>query len=123
MKSKVNRAGNWASNFKYLIKYNSDLGDIGMSITPDDWFGKFWPFRRIGGPPGINYFDDMFRGLDEMRREMERQFEQWFKDIGAKAPETIEHVITTAKQSRYSPEIIVVDAFSLLIIITVCLYP
>jgi glycosyltransferase involved in cell wall biosynthesis len=26
--------------------------------------------------------------------------------------ETIEHVITTAKQSRYSPEIIVVDAFS-----------
>jgi glycosyltransferase involved in cell wall biosynthesis len=26
--------------------------------------------------------------------------------------ETVEHVITTAKQSRYSPEIIVVDAFS-----------
>lgn len=26
--------------------------------------------------------------------------------------ETIEHVITTAKQSRYSPEIIVIDAFS-----------
>ena len=26
--------------------------------------------------------------------------------------ETIEHVITTAKQSRYVPEIIVVDAFS-----------
>lgn len=47
-----------------------------------------------------------------MRREMERQFEQWFKDVGAKAPETIERVITTAKQSRYSPEIIVVNAFS-----------
>jgi len=28
----------------------------------------------------------MFRGFDEMRREMERHFEESFKDIEAKAP-------------------------------------
>ena len=60
-----------------------------MSITPDDWFGKFWPFRRIGGPPGINYFDDMFRGFDDMRREMERQFEESFKDIETTTPKDL----------------------------------
>jgi len=64
-----------------------------LSIEPDDWFNGFfstrnWPFKRRGGT-GINYFDDMFRGFDEMRREMERQFEQSFKDIGAKAPKDL----------------------------------
>jgi HSP20 family protein len=49
---------------------------IRMSIQPDDWFNRFFGFgfpskRRGRG----NYFDDMFQGFDEMRKEMEREFE------------------------------------------------
>jgi len=32
-----------------------------------------WPRRFFGGRRG--FFDDMFRGFEEMRREMEREFE------------------------------------------------
>ncbi|MGG6460891.1 MAG: archaeal heat shock protein Hsp20 [Candidatus Eiseniibacteriota bacterium] len=58
-----------------------------MSIEPDDWFSRFfgtgsWPFKRRG-------FGDMFRGFDEMRREMEREFEESFKDIETKAPKDL----------------------------------
>ena len=59
-----------------------------MSIEPDDWFNRFWPFRRRGDT-GINYFDDMFRGFDEMRREMERQFEESFKNIEERMPKDL----------------------------------
>jgi HSP20 family protein len=61
-----------------------------MSIAPDDWFNRFFgsfPFGRGRGRG--NYFDDMFRGFDDMRREMERDFEESFKDIEAKAPKDL----------------------------------
>ncbi len=43
-----------------------------MSIEPDDWFNRFFgfggfPFRRGRG----NYFSDMSREFDEMRRDVE----------------------------------------------------
>ena len=57
-----------------------------MSIEPDDWFNRFWPFGRRGRG---SYFGDMFRGFDEMRREMERGFEESFKDIETKAPKDL----------------------------------
>ena len=41
-----------------------------MSITPDDWFDRFFgnfPFGKRD-----SYFDDMFGGFDQMRKEMER---------------------------------------------------
>jgi HSP20 family protein len=56
-----------------------------LSIAPDDWFNRFFG-RRAGG---ANYFDNMFRGFDEMRREMERDFEESFKDIETKAPKDL----------------------------------
>ena len=56
-----------------------------MSITPDDWFNRF--FGRRGGRG--NYFDDMLGGFDDMRREMERNFEESFKDIETKAPKDL----------------------------------
>jgi HSP20 family protein len=56
-----------------------------LSIEPDDWFNRFWPFGRRGQG---SYFGDMFRGFDEMRREMERGFES-FKDIETKAPKDL----------------------------------
>lgn len=64
-----------------------------MSIEPDDWFTRFfntgnWPFRRRGGTD-MNYFGEMLRGFDEMRREMERQFEESFKNIEMKAPKDL----------------------------------
>lgn len=44
-----------------------------MSIQPDDWFNRFgFPFGRRGRG---NFFDDMFQGFDQMRKEMEREFE------------------------------------------------
>jgi HSP20 family protein len=61
-----------------------------MSLSPDDWFTKFfgtgiWPFaRRVGGRGG-SYFDDMFRGFDEMRNE----FEEQFKNIENTAPKDL----------------------------------
>jgi HSP20 family protein len=64
-----------------------------MSVEPDDWFTRFfntgsWPFSRRGGT-GINYFGEMLRGFDEMRREMERQFKESFKNIEMKAPKDL----------------------------------
>ena len=60
-----------------------------MSITPDDWFNRFWPFRRRAVGSGRGYFDDMFRGFDEMRREFEREFQESFKDIEKEAPKDL----------------------------------
>lgn len=57
-----------------------------MSIQPDDWFNRFFgfgfPFARKGRG---NYFDDMFQGFDQMRREMEREFE----DMQSNAPKDL----------------------------------
>ena len=59
-----------------------------MSITPDDWFERFFgnPFGKRGRR---NYFDDMFGGFDQLRKEMEREFEESFKDFETKAPKDL----------------------------------
>ena len=60
-----------------------------MSIESDDWFNRFFgnlPFGRRGRG---GYFDDMFRGFDEMRTGMERQFEQAFKNLQTNAPKDL----------------------------------
>ncbi len=58
-------------------------------IEPMDWFGRFFgrsSSRRSGGFFG---FPDVFRGFDEMRREMERGFEDAFKNMQAQAPKDL----------------------------------
>lgn len=65
---------------------------IKLSIQPDDWFSRFfssstWPFRRRLGAG--NSFEDMFRGFDEMRKEMEREFEESFKNLETKTPKDL----------------------------------
>ena len=59
-------------------------------IEPFDWFGRFFGrgsgSRRSGGFFG---FPDIFRGFDEMRREMERGFENAFKNIQDQAPKDL----------------------------------
>lgn len=44
-------------------------------IEPFDWSRRFFGVGRRG------FFDDMFRGFDEMKREMEREFEGMEKRI------------------------------------------
>jgi HSP20 family protein len=59
-------------------------------IEPFNWFSRFFgsggASRRSGGFFG---FRDIFRGFDEMRREMERGFENTFKNIQAQAPKDL----------------------------------
>jgi HSP20 family protein len=50
-------------------------------IEPEDWFTRG---RRLFGRRG-----DIFGQFDEMRREMERLFDNQFKDIQAKAPKDL----------------------------------
>src|ERR671933_2404777 len=60
------------------------------NIEPFDWFSRFFGSgsgsRRSGGFFG---FPDIFRGFDEMRREMERGFENAFKNMQVKAPKDL----------------------------------
>ena len=57
----------------------------GNDIEPFDWFSRFFGSGRRWGFG----FPDIFRGFDEMRREMEREFEDAFKDIETKAPKDL----------------------------------
>jgi HSP20 family protein len=55
-------------------------------IDPEDWFSR----RFLRGPKREGWFgSDMPRQFDEMRREMERMFEEEFKDIESKAPKEL----------------------------------
>ncbi|MFI5406196.1 MAG: hypothetical protein ACHQ1D_06750 [Nitrososphaerales archaeon] len=60
-----------------------------MSITPDDWFNRFFGNFPFGKRGRGSYFGDMLGGFDQMRREMEQQFEESFKDLETKAPKDL----------------------------------
>jgi HSP20 family protein len=78
-------------------------------IEPFDWFNRFFGggSRRSGrGGGGFFGFPDIFRGFDDMRREMERQFEDMFKNIQDKAPKDLIREYETAgggKVREYGP--------------------
>ena len=57
-------------------------------IEPFDWLARIFggSSRRSGGFFG---FPDVFKGFDEMRSEMERGFENAFKNIQVKAPKDL----------------------------------
>jgi len=62
------------------------------NMEPEDWFRRF--FGSTGGGPlsrrrGSWFGTDMPRQFDEMRREMERVFEEQFKDIQTSAPKEL----------------------------------
>jgi HSP20 family protein len=56
-------------------------------IEPFDWFNRFFGSGSRGR--GFFGFPDVFRGFEDMRREMERGFENTFKNIEAKAPKDL----------------------------------
>ena len=63
------------------------------NVDPEEWFRRF--FGSSSSRPGLSplgrggWFSDMSRQFDEMRREMERMFEEQFKDIESKAPKEL----------------------------------
>ena len=67
-----------------------------MSITPDDWFDRFFGNFPFGKRGHRSYFDDMFGGFDQMRKEMERKYERSFKDFETKAPKDLIREYETA---------------------------
>jgi HSP20 family protein len=77
-------------------------------IEPFDWFNRFFGGSNRSGGRGGGFFGfpDIFRGFDDMRKEMERQFEQQFKDIESKAPKDLvkEYETSTGGKVReYGP--------------------
>jgi HSP20 family protein len=66
-------------------------------IEPFDWYRRF--FSGMGGRRGFGgggFFDDMFRGFDQMRREMEREFE----DIEKRIPKDLVREYTTPEGGK-----------------------
>lgn len=75
-------------------------------IEPFDWFNRFFGSSRRGGRGGFFGFPDIFRGFDEMRRDMEREFENTFKNIETKAPKDLVREYETSgggKVREYGP--------------------
>jgi HSP20 family protein len=76
-------------------------------IEPFDWFNRFFgSSSRAGGRGGFFGFPDIFRGFDEMRSEMEREFEDTFKNIEDKAPKDLVREYETpggGKVREYGP--------------------
>ena len=61
-------------------------------IEPFDWFRRFLGgggSSSSGRSRGQFGFDDMFRGFEEMRREMERQFEDQLKNFQSTVPKDL----------------------------------
>jgi HSP20 family protein len=71
---------------------------------PFDWFNKFLGRQ---GEKGHGFgFPDIFRGFGEMRREMEREFQDVLKDIQARAPKDLVREYETKegeKVKEYGP--------------------
>ena len=73
-------------------------------IEPFDWYRRFFGSRRGFG--GRGSFDDILGGFDQMRREMEREFENTFKNIETEAPKDLVREYETsdgAKVREYGP--------------------
>jgi HSP20 family protein len=78
-------------------------------IEPEDWFRRI--FGSTGGRPssrrGGGWFGtDMPRQFEEMRREMERMFEEQFENIQTKAPKELVREYETpqgGKVKEYGP--------------------
>jgi len=54
-----------------------------MSIEPFDWFNRFFGNRPFGRR------NSLFEGFDEMRREMEREFEENLREIENRVPKDL----------------------------------
>jgi HSP20 family protein len=72
-------------------------------IEPEDWFRRFFGSSSSRMPSSIGrggWFGDMPRQLDEMRREMQRMFEEQFRDIETKVPKELLREYQTAEGGK-----------------------
>jgi HSP20 family protein len=59
-------------------------------IEPFDWFRRFLGGSGDSSRAGGQFsFSDIFRGFEEIRREMERQFEEQFKNLQSTVPKDL----------------------------------
>jgi HSP20 family protein len=61
----------------------------------DEWLKRFFGKDRGIKWPKHGYFDDMLRDYDDMRKDMEKMFQDEFKDIETKAPKELVREYTT----------------------------
>ena len=58
-------------------------------IEPEDWFRRFFGGREGNPRTEGGWRRDVFREFEDMRREMERMFEEEFRDIQSTAPKEL----------------------------------
>jgi HSP20 family protein len=78
--------------------------ESGDDIEPFDWFNRF--FGGKGRNRGWGLFPDVFRSMDEIRRDMESEFEDIFKNIQNMAPKDLIREYETSgggKVKEYGP--------------------
>ena len=73
------------------------MSSEGGDIEPVDWFRRFLGNRASNRQFG---FSDIFRGFDEMRREMERQFEEQFKNFQSTVPKDLVREYETSEGDK-----------------------
>jgi HSP20 family protein len=81
------------------VKKNMGVWDIQPS---DDWFRRFFssiPFFSRTGSTG-EWLTDMPSRFDQMRREMERAFQEQFRDIETKVPKELVREYQTPEGSK-----------------------
>lgn len=71
----------------------------GDDIEPFDWFRRFFGGTGLGSMAG-KWPRDIFSELDEMRKQMERIFEDQFGDIQSKAPKELIREYETSEGRR-----------------------
>ena len=70
------------------------------NIEPNDWFRKFFGGSGPLGRRGEGWFNDIFTGFDEMRKQMEREFEEQFRDVQTKAPKELVREYETSEGDK-----------------------
>ena len=61
-----------------ILEILDNMTSDGHDIEPFDWFNRFFGRRANRG------FPDIFRGFDELRREMEREFSDTIRNMETK---------------------------------------
>jgi HSP20 family protein len=69
------------------------------NIEPFDWFRRFFG-NRPRDADTFGFGSNMFRGFDQMRREMERMFDDQFKNIQSVAPKNLVKEYETPEGSK-----------------------
>lgn len=67
---------------------------------PNEWFRRFFGGSGPLGRRGEGWFNDIFTGFDEMRKQMEREFEEQFRDVQTKAPKELVREYETSEGDK-----------------------